>query len=112
MQNQLLKGRFDLDPEKRNQGGFARIYEALDKLSDKQVVIKVNSKERIHDRELQILMLVTQKKLMGFPKLIDDGKLYDNFYYMALEKLGPNLGFLMASTFAKFNKKTVAQIGI
>jgi hypothetical protein len=57
-------------------------------------------------------MLISQRKLVGFPKLIDDGKLYDNFYYMALEKLGPNLGFLMASTFKKFNIKTVCQIGI
>ena len=70
-----IKGRFDIDPKKRNQGGFARIYEALDNQATKTVVIKVNSKERIHDRELQILMTITKKALPGFPQLIDDGKL-------------------------------------
>ena len=69
-------------------------------------------------------MFLTKKQKPGFPRLLENGKHYIrgaedkislsneknciNFFYLILEKLGPNLGFLSATMYKKFSKKSVA----
>jgi hypothetical protein len=44
-------------------------------LTNKIVIIKLNTKERIHDKELQILMIIAKHKMKAFPVLLDEGKI-------------------------------------
>jgi serine/threonine protein kinase len=48
----LIEGRFRMSKEQLSRGGFARVYDTLDLETQKKVVIKVNKKEKVHDKEL------------------------------------------------------------
>jgi hypothetical protein len=68
-------------------------------------------------------MIMRKHKLPAFPVLLDDGRISSSllnckfnkqkkkeefYYYIAMEKLGPNLGFLATAINQRFSLKTVA----
>jgi DNA topoisomerase IA len=57
----LIKGRFKMSNQKLTRGGFARIYDTFDTETQKQMITKVNKKEKVHDRELQVIMQTSEE---------------------------------------------------
>jgi hypothetical protein len=47
--------------QKLTRGGFARIYDTFDTETQKQMITKVNKKEKVHDRELQVIMQTSEE---------------------------------------------------
>ena len=105
------------------KGGFASVFTAVEISTLKEVVVKVNTDERVQDVELQTMMILKQKKFEGFSQLLDHGKLSENIvtqqkknkanHYLVLEKLGQTLVHKQMLHFGKgFSLKTVAQIGL
>ena len=71
----ILKGRFKLSDHPFLVGGFAAIFEAKDMYdSNHEVIVKINTKKSVHCRELETMLAMRAKNLIGFTDLIDYGK--------------------------------------
>ena len=53
--------------KKISQGGFGKVYLALDKLKKMLVIVKVNAELEMNDNEFEIMKDLSDKNLKGFP---------------------------------------------
>jgi serine/threonine protein kinase len=67
-----LEGRYVLK-KKISQGGFGKVYLAIDKVTKHEVVIKVNSEKDINYNEFVIMKDLSDKNISGFPKVYSQG---------------------------------------
>ena len=67
-----MEGRYVLK-KKISQGGFGKVYLAIDKVTKHEVVIKVNSEKDINYNEFVIMKDLSDKNISGFPKVYSQG---------------------------------------
>jgi serine/threonine protein kinase len=67
-----LEGRYILK-NKISQGGFGKVYLAIDKITKHEVVIKVNSEKDMNENEFSIMRSLSDKNISGFPKVYSQG---------------------------------------
>ena len=98
--------------EKIGSGSFGTIYKGKDIHSDLNVAIKFektsNDNSRMLPREIKIMKEL--QDLPGFPKMISNGK-KDNYCYLSMTLLGPNLENLVRKFNNHFSLKSVTMIG-
>jgi len=121
----ILNERWCLSESPIAKGGVANIFTAQDLQSDNQVIVKINTSEEIHQRELETMLAIKEKNLPGFSVLIDHGiaeeeqHCNDNtmeiskVFFIVMEQLGKNLSVIQVVHFPTgYSLKTVAQIGL
>ena len=59
--------------KKISQGGFGKVYLAKDKFNKIEVVVKVNAEQEMNDNEFKIMKDLSDKNLLGFPKVLTSG---------------------------------------
>jgi serine/threonine protein kinase len=81
-QERLLRRNFDiiLDGkygviDKISQGGFGKVYSAINLVTKEQVVVKVNSSKQVNDEEFKMAKLFSGIK--GVPIVYEEG-VYEN----------------------------------
>ena len=67
-----MEGRYILK-NKISQGGFGKVYLAIDKITKHEVVIKVNSEKDMNENEFSIMRSLSDKNISGFPKVYSQG---------------------------------------
>ena len=67
-----MEGRYILK-NKISQGGFGKVYLAIDKITKHEVVIKVNSEKEMKENEFAIMRSLSDKNISGFPKVYSQG---------------------------------------
>ena len=71
----ILNGRFKLSEKPLLHDKYASIFDASDMLdSDRGVIVKIISKEKLYHRELNTILAIRSKNLLGLTELVDCGK--------------------------------------
>ena len=72
----VLEGRY-LIRKKISQGGFGKVYLAIDKTTNDEVVVKVNAESEMNDSEFKIMKHLSDAKIEGFPKVFSSGTVHN-----------------------------------
>ena len=68
-----IEGKY-LIKKKISQGGFGKVYLAIDKRTKQEVVVKVNAEQEMNDNEFKIMQDLSDLNLKGFPMVFSSGK--------------------------------------
>lgn len=69
----MIEGRY-LIKQKISQGGFGKVYLAVDNQTKQDVVVKVNAELDMNDNEFAIMKDLSDKNLPGFPNVFTSGE--------------------------------------
>ena len=72
----ILEGKYEIR-KKISQGGFGKIYLALDLNTRDEVVVKVNAESEMNNNEFDIMKELSDNSLSGFPKVFSSGYVQD-----------------------------------
>lgn len=107
---QLLEGLYKIK-KKISQGGFGKVYLAVNINTKEEFVVKVNAEVDMNDNEFEIMKHLSDLKLQGFPKVYSSGQV-QNQPYIILERLGLSVKDILKRNKKHFSIKCIMTMGL
>lgn len=106
----LLEGKYKIK-KKISQGGFGKVYLAINIQNKEEFIIKINAEIEMNDNEFKIMKHMSDSNFPGFPKVYSSGLVSDNQPYIIQERLGLSIKDILKRNKKHFSLKCVMTMG-